>query len=267
MSKPVDNVFKLASDNSYYDSTNYSSNNSLTPFCFKSIRLQDISFSYSKSQNYTLNNVNISIERGDIVGIIGSTGSGKSTLINIIMGLIEPSSGRIIVNGKTMLASKNLCAQYCKSLSLVPQDIYLRDASISDNISFAYGRNETSSLDDVIEASKVACAYDFIRKLPNSFDEKVGENGARLSGGEKQRIGIAREIYRRSQIYIFDEATSAIDFSTEKRIIRNILQSLSGTTIIMIAHRMSTLKHCNKIYEVKNGTVTLVDKTDLNFSK
>ena len=228
--------------------------NNLKYFSFnKSIKLKNICYSYAKNENKTLKNISFSIPAGSKVGIVGVTGSGKSTLVDIIMGLLTPDSGKILVDEKILDTST--IKSWKKNIGYVPQQIYLSDDSIKKNIAFGIDDVDID-LDKVKHVSKLSNLEDFILRLPNKYDTIVGERGVRLSGGEIQRIAIARAIYREPKILILDEATSSVDDQTEKLIIDAIEDKISkNLTIIHIAHRLKSLKNCDKIYELDEGEI------------
>ena len=184
--------------------------------------------------------------------MIGSTGSGKSTLLDIVMGLLEPTNGQILIDGVKIDRDNTLSWQ--SNLSHVPQSIFLSDASILENIAFGVEKNNID-----IKKAKYAIVQaqleTFIESLPENYDTIIGERGVRLSGGQRQRIGIARSLYKQSNIIIFDEATSALDSKTEEATMEAINALDKNLTLILIAHRISTLKNCNTIIEIKNGTI------------
>lgn len=216
------------------------------------IQLKNISFSYNKSSSKVLHNINLEIKRGSRIGFVGKTGSGKSTLLDIIMGLLKVDEGIIKVDGKNLNQS-NL-RSWQSRIAHVPQSIFLSDSSIAENIAFGIHFSEID-FERVKLASKQAQLNDFIESLPNQFHTKIGERGIKISGGQRQRIGLARALYKNADILIFDEATSALDTNTERAIITTIQQLSSELTILMIAHRITTLQSCDKIFELKNSKI------------
>ena len=220
------------------------------------VNLINVSFSYqTASEIIVLKNINLSIKKGERVGIIGQTGEGKSTLLDIIMGLLMPTSGSILIDHEAL--TKENQQHWQKQVAHVPQNIFLQDISILENI--AFGRSiEEINLDKVKEAASNAQISNFIENLPMGYDTIVGERGARLSGGQRQRIGIARALYKEASLLIFDEATSALDDSTETEVVTAI-ENLNGElTTIIVAHRVTSLKNCDVIYEIKNGALQKV---------
>ena len=233
-------------------------NNNLTNLKFtKSIQLNNISYKYPNSSKYVLNDLSLNIRRGEIVGIIGQSGSGKSTLVNILIGLLNPSCGKLIIDDLDVhqANSSQLLSEWQNLISWVPQSIYLRDATIAENIAFgSNGKNINYKL--VKQASYQAQISGFIETLEEKYDTRVGEDSILFSGGQKQRIAIARALYRKHSVLILDEATSALDQNTEKLLLESIIKNNSDTTIIMITHRSSTLDNCDKIVTIDNGRIT-----------
>lgn len=217
-----------------------------------SIELKNASFRYWKDLNWVLSKVNLKIKRGSRIGIVGATGSGKSTLMDILMGLLTPEKGCLMVDG-IELDEKNIRA-WRKNIAHVPQHIFLSEGSIVENVAFGTHFREID-LDRVIESLRCAQILDFVESLPSKYWENVGERGVRLSGGQRQRIGIARALYKKSQVIIFDEATSALDNVTELAIIDSINRLTRNLTIIIIAHRLSTLKFCDEILAIESGSL------------
>ena len=216
------------------------------------IVFNNISFSYNARDKEILNSVNFIINKGDKVGLIGKTGSGKTTLIDILIGLLIPTSGEIFIDGINL--KKNITS-WRSSVAYVPQNIFLTDSSIAENIAFGIDPNSID-LERLKESAKKAQIKDFIESLPRGYETYVGERGAKLSGGQLQRIGIARALYKQKSIIIFDEATSALDENTEKELIQTINSLGKGTTLIMITHRLSTIKNCNKVLKLEDGRIS-----------
>jgi ATP-binding cassette subfamily B protein len=185
------------------------------------------------------------------VGIVGSTGSGKSTLLNILMGLLHPTSGKLIVDGENIDYISSI--SWRKKIAYVPQDIFLSDATIAENIALGTPSNKID-FERVYKAAKMASIYEDIVKWPEGFNTRVGERGVNLSGGQKQRIGISRALYKNPEVLIFDEATSALDNKTENNVMQSIDSLENHLTIIMVAHRLETLRNCNIIIELDKGS-------------
>jgi ABC-type multidrug transport system fused ATPase/permease subunit len=215
------------------------------------IHIKDVDFLYLASSNPAIYAVNIHINDGSIVGFIGPSGAGKSTLIDVILGLLEPTKGQVLVNEVDI---QNNMRGWQNRIGYVPQSIYLTDDTLKNNIAFGIpeGEIDIQSVNDAISQSQLK---EFVKDLPQGIETMVGENGVRLSGGQRQRIGIARALYHRPSVLVLDEATSALDSITESEVM-NTIESLHGNkTIIIIAHRMSTLKNCDHIYKIRKGTI------------
>lgn len=213
-----------------------------------SIDLKNVTFRYLNTEHDALKNINLSIQKGECMGIIGETGSGKSTLVDVILGLLKPYEGAVLVDGQFPVSSY----QWHKKIGYVPQSIYLIDDTIASNIAFGEDVVDEERLDAAIHAAQLR---KFIDQLPDGTQTIVGERGIRLSGGERQRIAIARALYREPEVLIFDEATSALDNETEARLMETIHAVSQNRTVIMIAHRLSTLKNCDKIVKVYCGII------------
>ena len=215
----------------------------------KIIQLKNISFQYNKNLPNILNKFSFDIIKGDKVSIKGSTGSGKSTLVNIISGLLSPTEGEIYIDD-TLINSKNL-NNWQKNLAIVPQTVFLNDATILENIAIALDLSSIN-LEKVKSSAKIAQIDTFIESLPNKYYEKVGERGVRLSGGQRQRIGIARALYRDAKIIILDEPTNALDVETEKLVIDSISKLSKNITLIMVSHSDTSSKYFDKIIDLDN---------------
>ena len=222
----------------------------------KKISLSNIKFSYDK--DYVINDITINIKKGNIIGLIGESGSGKSTLVDLILGLFNPSSGTIKVDDKDI--SNNLKG-WQKNIGYVPQSIYLNDDTIKNNVAFGVSENDIDE-EKVINALKSAQLYKFVSSMENGINSSVGERGVSFSGGQKQRIGIARALYNNPSLLILDEATSALDVSTEAEIMNTIFKFKKNKTIIMIAHRLSTVKKCDLIYKITKGKIESFGKPE-----
>ena len=219
----------------------------------KCIELKDINFKYDvNSKNHILKNVNLVIPRANKIGITGISGSGKSTLIDLIMGFLKPTSGTIFVDDIQL--SKNLIDRWQKNISLVPQNIFLSDSSIASNIAFGI-KEENIDLKKVEELIKITQLTEFVNNLGSGIHYIVGEDGKNISYGQKQRIAIARALYRDSDLLVIDEGTSALDKFTQSEIIKALNNLENKPTIIMIAHRIEILDDFDNIYEVIDGTL------------
>jgi len=218
----------------------------------KSIKLSHIAFRYRDDTPWVLNSLDIKIDKGASIGFIGTTGSGKSTLLDIIMALLHPSEGVLEIDGVEIQAH-NL-RSWQSHIAHIPQAIYLSDATIAENIAFGL-TNEQIDLQRVISAAKKAQIDETIQSWDEKYQTMVGERGVRLSGGQRQRIGIARALYKHADVLIFDEATSALDNVTEKAVMESIDDIHEDITILIVAHRLSTLKSCDTIVELENGNI------------
>jgi ATP-binding cassette, subfamily B, bacterial PglK len=234
----------------------------INPISFKrEIVFKDLSFRYMKDTPWILKNVNVSFKKGEKIGFIGMTGSGKSTLLDILMGLLTPTSGELLVDGVVITQQNRRAWQ--SHVSHVPQSIYLADASIQENIAFGIEPEEIKER-KVVQAAQQAKISEMINNLKNTYQDFVGERGIQLSGGQRQRIGIARALYKDSGVLIFDEATSALDNQTEKEIMQQISQLKGEKTIFIIAHRLTTLKQCDRIIRINtNYTIEQVNYNEL----
>ena len=226
----------------------------ILPFNYH-IKLKQVNFRYSINTPSVLNQIDLTIKKGDRIGFVGPTGSGKSTLLDIIMGLLHPTDGSIEIDNELITIKNQHLWQ--KHIAHVPQFIYLSDSSIEENIAFGVPKDKIN-FNRVKQSAKQAQIKEMIESLPQKYKTKVGERGIRLSGGQRQRIGIARALYKEADVIIFDEATSALDDKTENEVM-NAIESLSkNLTILIIAHRLTTLKNCSYIVKLKEGTVKKV---------
>jgi ABC-type multidrug transport system fused ATPase/permease subunit len=216
------------------------------------ITLKQISFRYNFQTPYVLKDVNLSIAKGSRVGFMGPTGGGKSTLLDIVMGLLHPTDGMLEVDNEIVAIFNKRAWQ--AHIAHVPQTIYLADSSVEENIAFGIPK-EAINVERVRFVAKQAKIADTIESWPNQYQTFVGERGIRLSGGQRQRIGIARALYKQADVIIFDEATSALDNETEQSIMDAIDSLSKDFTLIIIAHRLTTLKKCSTIFELENGSI------------
>ena len=214
----------------------------------KKIEVKNLCFRYKENEKDIFKDISFEINKGERIGIIGPTGSGKSTLIDILMGLLEPSEGEILIDGKKLNNPKDplTLLSWKEGLSHVPQNIYLADTTITKNIAFSLPIDEIN-FNLVKKAAKESQLDNFINDTTYGYETIVGERGVQLSGGQRQRIGIARALYKRSKILILDEATSALDLKTEASVMRSIEKLDEDITIIIITHRLSTVANCDKI--------------------
>jgi len=219
-----------------------------------SVRLDSVSFRYTPSGPLVLDDVSMEITRGATVGLVGSTGSGKSTALDLLMGLLEPTSGSVLVEGMSIVGPRRRSWQ--RNVAHVPQAIFLADASLAENIAFGVAADEVD-MGRVRESASRAAIAEFIESSPEGYDARVGERGALLSGGQRQRLGIARALYRNCDILILDEATSALDGATEAEVMGRIVGNRE-LTVVVVTHRASTLAFCDDVYRIQAGTISAV---------
>ncbi|MDP1604429.1 MAG: ABC transporter ATP-binding protein [Legionella sp.] len=225
-----------------------------SPLAFhNSLRLQNVHFCYAGIDTPVLKDINLNITKGSRVGFIGTTGSGKSTLLDIVMGLLSPTQGRLIVDD--VIIDKHNVSAWQRNIAHVPQSIFLSDTSMAENVAFGVPLEEID-LAQVKRAAEHAQIAGFIEELAEGYQTPVGERGVRLSGGQRQRIGIARALYKQASVIIFDEATSALDNATEAGVMEAINSLDKNLTLIIVAHRLSTLKKCDVIYQLNNGCIS-----------
>ena len=217
----------------------------------KNIVFKDVNFSYSDSKKTSIEQINIEIEKGSQIGIIGESGAGKTTLVDMLTGLICPDSGQIFCDGNDI--QKNLYSWQLK-IGYIPQNVFLSDNTIEKNITLDDSKENLNieKLNKVILEAELGM---MIENLPNKINTKIGQDGAKLSGGQRQRIGIARALYHDPEILILDESTSSLDEHTEKNIMETINKLKGNKTVIIISHRKSTVKNCDKIFEISNGKI------------
>lgn len=225
-----------------------------------SVRFDNVEFKYAPEAPLVLRKISFEIKRGERIGVIGATGSGKSTTMDLLLGLLQPTSGQIHIDGEPMVGDKVFAWQ--KSLSHVPQVIYLADASIAENIAFGLPKDKVD-MEQVHKAASLAQISEHIETLETGYDTFVGERGIRLSGGQRQRIGIARALYKNATVLVFDEATSALDDETEAELMKAIDGLSKDLTVVMIAHRLSTVRRCDKILKLHKGKVVAFDTPDI----
>jgi ABC-type multidrug transport system fused ATPase/permease subunit len=225
-------------------------NNSSLEF-HNTLEIKNISYKYPEVNASALSNVSFTIKKGQSIGFIGPSGSGKSTLVDLILGLLAPENGQILADGTDIQINMR---SWQNQIGYVPQLIYLTDDSLRRNVAFGIPEDEIDT-ESVERAIKAAQLDEFVDTLPEKLETFVGERGVRLSGGQRQRIGIARALYHDPKILVLDEATSALDMDTESKVMEAV-NKLKGTkTLILIAHRVSTLKNCDNIFKLELGKV------------
>jgi len=232
------------------------------------LNLKDITFYYPNSIKPTLYKINLSITVNSTIGFVGSTGSGKTTILDIILGLLDPQEGQLLVDGELINYTNR--RQWQKIIGYVPQQIYLSDDTIASNIAFGVPKEEID-LNAIEKAAKISNLHEFVIKdLEEGYNTIIGERGVRLSGGQRQRIGIARALYYNPKILILDEATSALDNVTENAVMESINNLNNEITVIIVAHRLTTVMNCDIIFCIENGTIKakgtyneLKDKVDI----
>lgn len=218
---------------------------------FTSMLLKNVFFSYKNDKEHQLNGISLQVDKNKSIGLFGQSGSGKTTLVDVMLGLLEPSKGEIHLNNKTVKNNK----EFRNLVAYIPQDIFIINDSVKNNITLT-GRDEVIDdvlLEDVVLRSRLK---EVVNNLPEGINTNIGERGVKLSGGQKQRIAIARALYNKREVLIMDEATSALDNNTEKEIIDEIRKLKGKVTMVVIAHRLTTLQHCDEIYEISNGRIS-----------
>lgn len=216
-----------------------------------SVELNNISYRYPTGSSDVLKNANMKIKKGSSIGIVGASGAGKTTVVDILLGLLRPQGGKVLVDGTDIELDMN---GWLSNIGYIPQSIFMLDGSIKENV--AFGIDEKSVDESAVwEALKEAAIDDFVKSLPDGLDTQIGERGTRISGGQRQRLGIARALYTNPEVLVFDEATSALDNETEQAIMDSINHFHGSKTIIIIAHRLSTIEGCDAVYRVDGGHI------------
>jgi ABC-type multidrug transport system fused ATPase/permease subunit len=225
----------------------------------EAIRFNHVSYRYPNTEKYILKDLDFTIKAKTSVGIIGPSGAGKSTFVDVLLGLLIPEKGNITMDGQDI---QKLGVAWNRNVGYVPQSVYLVDSNIRENIAFGI---PTEQIDDkmVWDALEMAQLADFVKKQPDGLDTYVGERGIKFSGGQRQRAAIARALYLNPDILILDEATAALDNETEKALMEAIEALQGHKTLVVVAHRLTTVKHCDHIYEVTDGTVIPREKSEI----
>ncbi len=218
---------------------------------FEKLELRGIRFKYPNTDNWVLNDLNMTLRRGEAVGIIGASGSGKTTLVDVILGLLDPQEGELSVNGEPLLGKKKC---WWRQIAYLPQIVFIIDDTLRRNIALGVPDEEIDET-ALLDALRQARITDLVEQLPQGLDTTLGESGVRLSGGQRQRVALARAFYHRRDFLAMDESTSALDSSTEKEIVDEIKQLKGKKTMIVIAHRLSTVRHCDRIIRLEGGRI------------
>lgn len=258
----------LALDSLPHLSGKVSTNESPMAAFSQHITFEDLSFKYEDTDQVTIDRLNVRIEKGTTVAFVGATGSGKTTLVNLIVGLFQAQGGALKIDDVELNESNS--RSWNRQIGYVPQDVFLFDDTIARNIAIGINDSEIN-IERIEAASRMANIHDFIsEELPNGYQNIVGDRGVRLSGGQRQRLGLARALYRNPELLILDEATSALDNITENAVIESLKETTKSLTVIIIAHRLSTVKHADCIYLLKDGQIiaegpykTLLDTSEL----
>jgi len=224
----------------------------------QNIIFDNVTFKYVEGDVEVLKDINFKITKGNMVGIVGESGAGKSTIINLLLGLLSPTNGKVLVDN---IDIKKDIKTWQKQIGYVPQNIYLTDDSLTNNIALGISQ-EDIKMDYVRECIAAINLEKLIEQLPQGLDTLVGERGARISGGQLQRLGLARALYNNPEVLVLDEATSSLDIKTEEKIMKTIKNLQGLKTIIIISHRMSTLKYCDHLFNISNGKLKEVQRSN-----
>lgn len=230
------------------------------PLVFNSsVTFEAVRFRYADNTPWVIDGLNLTIPKGARIGLVGTTGSGKSTVTDILMGLLAPTEGRVLVDGQSITGP--LLKAWQRNIAHVPQSVYLSDATLAENIAFGVPPEEID-IELVRDSARRAQIADFIENSPEGYEAIVGERGVRLSGGQRQRIGIARALYKKARVLVFDEATSALDSVTEQAVMDAIESLDRDLTILLVAHRLATIRRCDRVVEISRGQVLVEGRLD-----
>ena len=222
---------------------------------FERLEIRGLKYSYPNSDSLVTNIAALTVTAGDSVGIVGASGSGKSTLVDLLIGILAPREGTIVVNGRDVSSNVSENRRYWQDrIGYVPQHVYLMDTSLRRNVAFGLAEKSISNA-DVEKALRLANLWEFVQALPDGLDTVVGERGVRLSGGQRQRLGIARALYGNPEVIVLDEATSALDGDTEREIVESLRAIAHDHTLIVVAHRTTTLAYCSRLIRLEGGRI------------
>lgn len=236
-----------------HEYTEHSSSSNSTHTSFRSMELRNVKYRYPEAKEYALEDVSFSFISGESIGIIGRSGAGKSTLVDVMLGLLEPINGSILVNDVPI---QNCLAAWRSNVAYLPQQVFIADSSVQCNVALGVPEEKINTA-DVWNAIEQARLGEIIKSMPDGLDTMLGEHGVRLSGGQRQRIALARAIYHDRNVLVMDESTSALDSETEKEVIDSIKTMRGKKTLIVIAHRMSIIEQCDRVYQLNNGAIEL----------
>jgi ABC-type bacteriocin/lantibiotic exporter with double-glycine peptidase domain len=217
------------------------------------IRMEDITYKYPNTDKLILDKATMEIPIGKSVGIVGASGAGKTTIVDVLLGLLKPEEGRILADGVDVSTNYK---GWLKNVGYIPQTIFMTDSTIRKNVAFGVPEDEIDD-EKVWQALREAALDEFVKELPEGLDTEIGERGIRLSGGQRQRIGIARALFEDPEVLVLDEATSALDNDTEAAIMDSINRLHGRKTLVIIAHRLQTIEKCDMIYNIGDGKATL----------
>jgi ABC-type multidrug transport system fused ATPase/permease subunit len=217
----------------------------------RDIRLDGVTYTYAGAHVPAVKNLSINIQKAETVGFVGTSGAGKSTLVDVILGLLEPEAGSVVVDGHDIRENMR---RWQDQIGYVPQSIYLTDDTLFRNVAFGLPDDQIDE-GAVVRAIRAAQLQDFVAELPQGLQTVIGERGVRLSGGQRQRIGIARALYHDPAVLVLDEATSALDTVTERGVLSAVIALHGAKTVLIVAHRLSTVEHCDRIYRLDHGSV------------